>query len=512
MLSYSSVGMSTQGDVLMSSSSAAVATEPDSTVTSSGASAGDDLAFAGIARQAAMVRRRELSSRELVEYHLRRIEKLDPKLNAFRIVLAERAVADAERAQKRLESGDEAPLLGVPIAIKDDSDVAGVSTMCGTGIDLGPATQDSVAVRRLREAGAIIIGKTHLPEFGIMPITESATWGATRNPWDLNRTPGGSSGGSAAAVAAGCVGAALGADGGGSIRTPAACCGLFGLKAQRGRVSTKQAPERDYRWNGLDFVGPLTRSVLDSAVFHDAIVGEEPGDEIQSPPPTRPFVDAARTRPSKLKVAMSFKPIVRGVPVSDEMRRPVYETAELLRSLGHEVVERDIDYGTSGPGLVAAWSALMMDCITEEFGRFAERGRLERGTRVKWRQSKLVGSRIAKWALEKQAAVTAHVNRAFADIDMLMTPMLGKRPLEIGCWEDLGVTRTDLRMLGFSPFTPPQNLTGQPAAAVPAGFTPDGLPLSVHLVSRTNGELTLISLAAQIEAERPWADRRPPGC
>ena len=494
----------------MSSSTTPNVAGSSSTKLDTDIDSGDDLAFAGVAEQAAMVRSGALSCRELVEYHLKRIEKLDPILNAFRIVLAERALADADEAQKRLQSGDEAPLLGVPIAIKDEWDVAGVSSMCGTGIDLGPATADCSVVRRLKEAGAIIVGKTHLPEFGASNVTESATWGVTRNPWDLNRTPGGSSGGSAAAVAAGCVGAAIGGDGGGSIRNPAACCGLFGLKGQRGRVSTMQADGRALTWNGLEYVGPLTRGVLDSAIIHDAIIGEEPGDQIPSPPPTQPFVDAAKTKPSKLKIAMSFKPIVRGIPVSDEVCRPVYETAELLRSLGHEVIERDVDYGVSGPVGVATWIALTMDLTTEEFARFKPMSRLERRTQATWRQSKLFGPRIAKRALRIRDAGMEHVNEAFSDFDVLITPVLGMRPLEIGSLEGLGGTRHFFRMLGFSPFTAQQNVTGQPAAAVPAGFTADGLPLSVQLVTRTNDEPTLISLAAQIEAERPWLDRRPP--
>ncbi len=494
----------------MSSSTTPKVNESGSTKLDANIFSGDNLAFAGVAEQAAMVRSGALSSRELVEYHLKRIEKLDPILNAFRIVLTERAVADADEAQKRVQSGDEAPLLGVPIAIKDEWDVAGVSTMCGTGIDRGPASADCSAVRRLKEAGAIIVGKTHLPEFGSLAVTESATWGVTRNPWDLGRTPGGSSGGSASAVAAGCVSAALGGDGGGSIRIPAACCGLFGLKGQRGRISTMQADGRNSGWNGMEYVGPLTRSVLDSAIIHDAIIGEEPGDEFPSLPPNKAFVEAAKTKPSKLKIAFSFKPIIKGIPVTDEMCRPVFETVELLRSLGHELTERDIDYGASGPALVATWSALMMGLAREEFARFEPMSRLERRTQAAWRESKWFGPRITKRAIRVRDTVTEHVNEAFSNFDVLITPMLGMRPLEVGSWEGFGTTRTNLRMLGFSPFTPQQNVSGQPAAAVPAGFTPDGVPLSVQLVTRTNDEPTLISLAAQIEAERPWLDSRPP--
>jgi amidase len=203
----------------------------------------EGLVFTGVARQAQVVHDRQFSPHELVALYVERIAQLDPVLNAFRVVLAEQAMTEAAQVERRLAAGEVLPLAGVPIAIKDDTDVAGVSSMCGTAIGVGPASTDSAAVRRLREAGAVIIGKTHLSEFGGYPVAESATWGVTRNPWDLYRTPGGSSGGSAA-VATGMVPGATGSDSGGSVRIPAACCGLVGLKGQRGRISTKQAPER----------------------------------------------------------------------------------------------------------------------------------------------------------------------------------------------------------------------------------------------------------------------------
>ena len=223
-----------------------------------------DLAFAGIARQAELIAAGEVSSRELVELYLERIERLDPQLNAFRVVFAERAL-EADQADARRGAGGERPLLGVPIAVKDDIDVAGEVTAFGTNAYGEPARADAEVVRRLRAAGAVIIGKTQRPELCIWPFTETATFGATRNPWDLQRAPGGSSGGSAAAVAAGLVGAALGSDGAGSIRIPAAWCGLFGLKPQRGRVPL--APHAD-AWHGLsvngvlDALGARQRAVL----------------------------------------------------------------------------------------------------------------------------------------------------------------------------------------------------------------------------------------------------------
>src|SRR6478609_9512811 len=251
-----------------------------------------------------MVRAGEVSPSELVRLHLERIERLDPQLNSFRVVLAERALLEAEQAEARIKGGDERPLLGVPIALKDSTDLAGEQTTLGTDGFPDPATADSEMVRRLREAGAIVVGKTLLPELAICGFTESATFGVTRNPWNEQRTPSGSSGGSAAAGAAGLVPIASASDGAGSIRIPAASCGLFGLKPQRGRISL--APHREH-WNGLSVDGCVSRTVLDTALWLDVTSGgsEEPG---APPPPQRPFVEAAKTPPGKLRIAYSTVP------------------------------------------------------------------------------------------------------------------------------------------------------------------------------------------------------------
>src|SRR5271165_52306 len=264
-----------------------------------------DLAYAGIARQAELIAAGEISSRELVDLYLARIERLDVKLNAFRVVLGERARLEADQADARRGAGGDAgarPLLGVPIAVKDDIDVAGEVTPYGTNAQDAPARADAEVVRRLREAGAVIIGKTNVPELTLWPFTETVTFGTTRNPWDRQRAPGGSSGGSAAAVAAGLVGAALGSDGAGSIRIPAAWCGLFGLKAQRGRVS--MAP-RVRPWYGLSVNGVLTRSVADTALFYDVASGAIDSDSDRAQTPATAFSQAAAAPAGKLRIAYS---------------------------------------------------------------------------------------------------------------------------------------------------------------------------------------------------------------
>src|SRR5437660_3480904 len=256
-----------------------------------------ELAFAGLARQVEMVRAREVSPLELVELYLERIERIDPKLDAFRVVLGERALAEARQAEGRVGAGEDRPLLGVPVAVKDNLDLAGEFTGDGSAAHRGPVDRDSEQVRRLREAGAIIIGKTNLPELAIFPWTESEAFGKTRNPWNTDRSAGGSSGGSAAAVAAGLAAAGSASDGGGSIRIPAACCGLVGLKTQRGRVSLMPDPEH---WHGLSVAGSVTRTVLDTALWLDAVSGPAPGDVDRAEPPPRPFVDSARMPPGRL--------------------------------------------------------------------------------------------------------------------------------------------------------------------------------------------------------------------
>jgi len=465
-----------------------------------------ELAYAGIARQAGLVRAGEVSSRELVELYLDRISRLDPSLNAFRVVWPERALSEAAEADRRRSAGEPGSLLGVPVAVKDElADVEGEVTTLGTGAFDQPATADSEMVTRLRGAGAVLIGKTNLPELAIFGFTESKTWGVTRNPWNTDRTTGGSSGGSGAAVAAGLVGAAGGSDGAGSIRIPAANCGLFGLKPQRGRISL--APVREH-WHGLTVNGCLTHRVLDTALFLDATAGAVAGDAASPPPPERPFADAARCSPGRLRIAFSVRPprLLTPAIVDESARRAVDETAELCRALGHEVRERDPRYGLVGNGV----AALYLRGIYDDVRGVPRAEALERRTRDFGR----LGSLVTPWSLRRaRGSIPRHaarINQVFDDHDVLITPTVGCPPVEVGRWDGSGALQTLLGMSRVYPFTGAWNYTGQPAAAVPAGFTQDGLPLSVQLVGRPNDEATLLSLAAQIEAERPWAERRPP--
>ena len=452
-----------------------------------------DLAFAGVARQAELVRAGEVTSRELVELYLERIERLEPQLNAFRVVMDERALSEADQADARRGSGDERPLLGVPMAVKDNMHVAGEITANGGRAHGGPEPEDTDLIRRLREAGAVIIGKTHLPELAIIGVTESTTFGMTRNPWNTDHTTGGSSGGSGAAVAAGLVAGATASDGAGSIRIPAACCGIFGLKPQRDRVSL--APDREH-WHGLSVYGFHSRSVADTALLLDLTADRRP---------PHPFADAAATPPGPLRIAVSFRGTVP-TRIHPEVRRGVEETAELLRSLGHEVVKRNPPLGDIGNSVIPRY----FGGIAEEARRVPHRERLERRTKGYARMGAPYRGALMKRIRADEGRHTARIGRLFEDHDVLLTPVAASPPVEVGRWEGLGAARTFAGQLLTYPFAAVWNATGQPAAAVPAGLSGHGLPLSVQLVGRTDDEATLLSLAAQIEAERPWADRRPP--
>jgi amidase len=471
-----------------------------------------ELAFAGITRQAALVRAGDVSSRELVETCLERIERIDPQLNSFCNVMADSAVAEADRADSRRSSGEDLPLLGVPIAIKDISAVAGEITSHGTGCFDEPEAEDADMVRRLRDAGAVIVGKTTLPELAICGFTESKTWGATRNPWDTSRTPGGSSGGSGAAVAAGLVGAASASDGAGSIRIPATNCGLFGLKPQRGRVSL--APddlvERGRHWYGLSVNGCVTRTVADTALFLDVVSGPARDDPDPPGPPPQPFADSANTPPGKLRVAWSVKTprlIAPPAEIADANRAALDYTVELLRSLGHDVTQRDPDFGGVGNGV----SALYLAGARQDVKNTPHPERLESRTRGFARLAAPYAGPLLRFNERAISKHAARVNALFDGHDVLLTLVSPVPPVEVGRWEGRGALRTVLGMSQVYPYPGTWNYLGNPAAAVPAGFNEDGLPLSVQLVGRPGDEGTLLSLAAQMEAERPWADRRPPG-
>lgn len=456
------------------------------------------MAFAGAAEQVRILAAGDITSPDLLELYLERIARLDGQLNAYRTVRVDGARAEAVDAQRRLDAGERLPLLGVPIAIKDDVDVAGEVTAWGTAA-YGPAKErDAEVVRRLRDAGAIVIGKTNVPEMTIWPFTETLTFGATRNPWDLSRSPGGSSGGTAAAVAAGLAPFGLGSDGGGSIRTPATWCGLYGIKPQRDRVPLGP---HDGAWQGLSVNGPLTRTVEDAALFLDVTT--------TLPAPEGGFVAAAARTPGRLRIAISTKiPPGLVARVGKAQRAGVTEATALLRELGHEVVERDPDY----PAMSGGWNVMAryLRGIHDDVATMAHPERLEARTRAMARAGALVSDRRIAGVRAGEAALAARVNAIFDDVDVVLTPGAATGPSRVGAYQQRGAFVTLNLVMGRVPFQAIFNATGQPAAVVPWGLDGDSLPMSVQLVGRPADEVTLLALSTQIESARPWAGRRPP--
>lgn len=435
---------------------------------------------------------------DAVEASLERIERRNPGVNAFSVVLATQARADAADLDARRAAGEPVgPLHGVPVAIKEEIDVAGCVTTFGGRGNSTPAVEDGEVVRRLRQSGAVVVGKTRMPEFGQWPFTESIDGGITRNPWDRTRTPGGSSGGTAAAVAAGMVPVAIGGDGGGSIRIPAACCGLFGLKPTRGRVTSHPMP---HLWWALGTTGPLTRTVLDSALVYDVIRGNAGSDLFTLAEPPTSFIAAAGTSPGRLRVGFSTRPVTRGVRPAREHVEAVEEIARVLAGLGHDVREVDPHY----PDPTAAFVPQFFAGVRTESDAVEHFDRLEPRTREVYRLGGWVNQGVIDRALAAGERIAEKANRVFSEVDVLLTPTIGSRPRKVGVLDRGGALSAAWKSTPMIAWTALWNVTGNPAASVPTGLAADGLPVAVQLVGRIGEETTLLGLAAQLERTHPW--------
>ncbi|MEA2295897.1 MAG: amidase [Solirubrobacteraceae bacterium] len=464
-----------------------------------------ELPFHSAVQLGALLRERQLSPVEAVESALARIEALDPALGAFVDVDGERALAQA----RAVPAGDRRAFAGVPIAVKANTPVTGLTMDHGSRLLAGyKPSHDAHLVRRLRQEGFVIVGTTKTPEFGILPTTEPHSTGPARNPWDRERTPGGSSGGAAAAVASGMLPIAHGNDGGGSIRIPAACCGLVGLKPSRGRVS--RGPDSGDSFLVCD--GVLSRTVLDTAAALDVLSGYEVGDATWAPPPGTPFVQAVGRDPGPLRIGVTTaNPI--GAPPDPDHVTAVRETADALAGLGHRVQEVSPDL--PGPealplfltvfaaniALGAAYAQLLA-------GREAGPDDVEPLSRAMMDRAAATSSTEYLGAVAMLQAISRRVIALWADFDVLLVPALAARPPRIG---EIDGSRTDAfdRAAAFAPYAGLFNVTGQPAITVPAGLAADGLPTTVQLVGPPLGEDTLLQVASQLEIARPWADRRP---
>ncbi len=453
-------------------------------------------AFLPALEQARLVREREVTALELVEECLGRIERLDPQLNAFVTVCADEALA---AAQGELNG----PFAGVPMPIKDLVQTAGIRTTfsCKAFADSVPE-QDAELARRIRAAGFVVTGKSNTPEFGSIPVTESDLNGICRSPWDTSRTPGGSSGGAAAAVAAGLASVAQASDGGGSIRIPASCCGIFGLKPSRGRTST--APFGDAY--GLSVQGPVARTVADAAAYLDAVAGPEPGDPYVAPKPERPFLDEVGLPPGRLRVALVVEPPV-DVPVDPACEGAARDAAALLADLGHEVEE--VSPGWNGDSLGELFLVVWQTIPALYPG--LQPSQLEPLNAEFLTRSNATSSADYVRGFVRLQTYGRRVAEFVARYDVVLTPTLAQPPVPVGWIREPDDTAEQYeRALAFTPFTAAVNVAGLPAASVPLSWTDGGLPIGIQLVAGYGGEPLLLRLSAQLEEARPWADRRPP--
>jgi amidase len=467
------------------------------------------LLFRSAIELAGLIRAGELSARELVEVSLQRIDEVNPRLGAFTYVDQERALAAADA----VAAGDARPFAGVPIAIKDNRPVAGMPLTNGSDFFQGAVPPyDAFVVRRLRDAGFIIVGKTSLPEMGILPTTEPRRFGPARNPWALARTAGGSSGGAAAAVAAGMVPVAHGNDGGGSIRIPAACCGLVGLKPARGRVSV--GPDAGHSFLVSD--GVLTRTVADTVAALDVMAGPEPGDASWAPPPPAPYAELAYAQPGRLRVGLALTPPFEGAALDPMCEQAARDAAAQLQRLGHEVQEISPPWAREG----------LLNDFTRAFGPLTALG-VWLGARLAGREATADDVEPLTWALWERACTDSTIDllvahgrlegiareivRALVPYDIVVTPALALRPVKTGEIHGGGPDPMDnyRRSALFTPYTAVVNVTGLPAVALPLYHGEDGLPLAVQLIGPPAREDVVLRVAAQLEQALPWAQRHP---
>lgn len=466
-----------------------------------------DLAYTPVSRLRRLLDSRRVSPVELTELYLRRIESLNPRLNAFLTITAEEAMSSARSAEKRISRGAEGvPLLGIPIAIKDLEVTRGIRTTLGSLVfrDTIP-DQDSAVVERIRTAGAIILGKTNTPEFGLSGTTENRLGDACLNPWDTQRTSGGSSGGSAAAVAAGMCPIASGTDGGGSIRIPCSFCGLYGIKPTLGRVPRYGGLGRPSP-NLTSQAGPIARTVGDAAILLQVLAGHDPRDAISLKEPPPDFVASQEKGVQGLRLAWS--PDLGYAAVDPQVVEITARAARVFEELGCALDQPAIELDHPLPSFLdifctnayASYGHLLEE-RAEELTSYACRS-LEHGQRA-------TGADYAR-ALRVVEVMRARLDDLFETYDLLLTPTMAVLPFPVGQHPERIGGREVQPHWGYLPFTPPFNLTGQPAASVPCGFSSEGLPVGLHIIGRRGEEAAVLRASASFEQARPWAQHHPP--
>ncbi len=460
-----------------------------------------DLAFTSALEQAQLIRSKQISPGELVEIYLNRIQHLNPQLGAYFTVMAEMALDQAKAQIKQLtqiaDLSELPPFFGVPISIKDLNPVVGVPCSYGSRVlTQNIATQDDGVVSRIRQAGFIILGKTATSELGSLPYTEPDGFPPARNPWNLDYTPGGSSGGAAAAVAAGLCPVAQGSDGGGSVRGPAFCCGLVGIKPTRGRISN--APLGEHQ-SGLATNGPLARTVADAAALLDVMSGYITGDPYWLPDPSPSFLTASQQPPSPLKIAFATEIQPVGF-ASEDCQKSVQQTVQILEQLGHQVEEIHPDFSEMIEPFTAVWKSNVAAVqIPPEY----------LGCVNQWLLETQISAGQYLQAVSKMQILARQIIAGFSAFDVVVLPTYMHAAIPVGEYAHLSPEETLQRIINWIAPCPPFNLSGQPAIALPTGFNSQGLPIGVQLVGQPAAEATLISLAAQLEAVQPWQQYRP---
>ncbi|MBE9225801.1 amidase [Phormidium sp. LEGE 05292] len=459
-----------------------------------------DLAFTPALEQAQLIKKGEVSPLELVEVYLERIQKLNPQLGSYFTVMAEAALADAKAKTEQLAVSQEnlPPFFGVTISIKDLTSVAGVPCTYGTPVLMNQiASYDDGIVSKIKAAGFTILGKTATSELGSLPYTEQPGFPPARNPWNLEYTAGGSSGGAAASVAAGLSAIAQGSDGGGSIRGPANCCGVVGIKPSRGRVS--YAPVGD-RLSGISVNGPIAHTVADAAALLDVMSGYITGDPYWLADPNPSFLAATKQNPSTLNIA--FSNTLLPVGEADSIcQKPVLETVQLLAEMGHKVTEVSLDFSD----LIEPFRLVWQSGVVAAGIPSAALDKIN-----KWLAENSCTTGQYLQAVAQMQIIARRIVALFDNFDVLVLPVFMHPTIRVGEWAELSPEETLAKVINWVAPCPPFNASGQPSIAIPMGFnSATGLPLGVQLVGRPAAEATLISLAAQIEAAKPWIQHRP---
>jgi amidase len=448
-----------------------------------------------------LVIKEELRPREVAEFYLARIERLNPELGAYMTVTADRALADAARLEAERTNADSMRLYGVPYSLKDLTPTAGIRTTLGSRnyADTIPPLDAAIA-QRLREAGGILLGKTTTPEFGGRPTTEGGHCPTAHNPWNLAYNAGGSSGGAAAAVAAGLGPLAEGSDGGGSIRGPASNCGVVGLKPSRGRIS--YAPHRGEAWGGYATRGPIARSVRDIAMMLDVIAGPVAGDPYHAPPPSRPFEEAIRVTNKNLRLA-SIASSKLG-EVDPEVAAAFESACGTMREMGHRVERLELD-----PGAMLVDCTRILICVGIAAISVTSPDSIDPVVREMYEFGRTVSASDYVNLVATMHNIARTIVERLEPYDGLLTPTMTRPAMRNGSFPSTPSLYLD-ELWTWIAFEYPANATGQPAITIPAGFSGAGLPIGFQIVGRPNGEFDLLSLAAAFEAARPWQHLRPP--